>query len=73
LDECTSAVSDEVEDKLYQTCSTLGITLFTVSHRKSLRRHHDYVIAFEGGISGEWSYSKIDKDDLDTPLTKLVK
>lgn len=38
LDECTSAVSDEVEDTLYETCKKLGITLFTVSHRKSLAR-----------------------------------
>lgn len=44
LDECTSAVSDEVEDTLYETCKKLGITLFTVSHRKGLRRHHDYVL-----------------------------
>ena len=26
LDECTSAVSDEITDKLYETCHSLGIT-----------------------------------------------
>jgi len=36
LDECTSAVSADVEDNIYRRCHELGITLFTVSHRKSL-------------------------------------
>ena len=57
-----------MEDTLYETCKTLGITLFTVSHRKSLRRHHDYVLAFEGGMAGRWKWDVIDKNDLDTPL-----
>jgi ATP-binding cassette, subfamily D (ALD), member 3 len=70
LDECTSAVSDEVEDSLYQTCATLGITLFTVSHRASLRRHHDYCLSFAGGIKGEWSFEKIDPNDV-KPLTRI--
>ena len=41
LDECTSAVSVDVEDGMYQYCRTKGITLFTVSHRKSLWKHHE--------------------------------
>lgn len=41
LDECTSAVSVDVEDAMYQYCSKVGITLFTVSHRKSLWKHHE--------------------------------
>ncbi|KAM7390895.1 hypothetical protein PAMA_008883 [Pampus argenteus] len=40
LDECTSAVSVDVEDYIYSHCRTVGITLFTVSHRKSLWKHH---------------------------------
>lgn len=52
LDECTSAVSDEVEDKLYQTCKKMGITLFTVSHRKTLAKHHDFILNFDG--RGGW-------------------
>ena len=41
LDECTSAVSVDVESGMYQYCSQVGITLFTVSHRKSLWKHHE--------------------------------
>ena len=44
LDECTSAVSMDVEDKMYSQAKNLGITLITVSHRKSLWKFHDYVI-----------------------------
>jgi ATP-binding cassette subfamily D (ALD) protein 3 len=48
LDECTSAVSVDVESFMYERCRELGITLFTVSHRKSLWRHHEYVLQFDG-------------------------
>ena len=62
LDECTSAVSVDVEGFMYEHCrSALGITLFTVSHRKSLWKYHDYVLAFDG--RGHYDFSAI--EDLD--------
>jgi len=54
LDECTSAVSDEIEDKIYETCHELDITIFTVSHRKNLARHHHKVLNFDGRGGWEW-------------------
>lgn len=47
LDECTSAVSIDVEDKMYSEAKRHDITLITVSHRKSLWKFHDYVIKFK--------------------------
>eukprot|EP01100_Stratorugosa_tubuloviscum_P000005 TRINITY_DN0_c1_g1_i3.p1 TRINITY_DN0_c1_g1~~TRINITY_DN0_c1_g1_i3.p1 ORF type:complete len:725 (-),score=331.19 TRINITY_DN0_c1_g1_i3:237-2411(-) len=58
LDECTSAVSDEVEDTIYETCAELGVTLFTVSHRYYLRKYHNYLLKFEGR-EGKWEWSEV--------------
>lgn len=54
LDECTSAVSVDVEGSMYEYCRQVGITLFTVSHRKSLWSHHEYVFRFDGRGGSEF-------------------
>lgn len=59
LDECTSAVSVDVEGKMYSYCRKAGITLFTVSHRKSLWAHHDYYMQFDG--RGSYEFGPIDQ------------
>jgi ATP-binding cassette subfamily D (ALD) protein 3 len=43
LDECTSAVSVDIEGSMYRYCREVGITLFTVSHRRSLWKHHEVI------------------------------
>jgi len=58
LDECTSAVSVDVEGTMYEYCRKVGITLFTVSHRKSLWTHHEFFLRFDG--RGGYEFGKID-------------
>ena len=50
LDECTSAVSVDVEGKMYTHAKNLNITLITVSHRKTLWKFHDYILRFSGDV-----------------------
>ncbi|XP_031622800.1 ATP-binding cassette sub-family D member 3 [Contarinia nasturtii] len=59
LDECTSAVSVDVEGNMYEMCKKSGITLFTVSHRKSLWKYHEYYLQFDG--RGSYEFGRIDE------------
>lgn len=61
LDECTSAVSVDVEGAMYSHCREQNITLFTVSHRKSLWKYHEYVLRFDG--RGNYEFKKIEEAD----------
>lgn len=60
LDECTSAVSVDVEGSMYQYCKEVEITLFTVSHRKSLWVYHEYYLHMDG--RGSFDFKKIEPD-----------
>ncbi|XP_077081555.1 ATP-binding cassette sub-family D member 3b isoform X2 [Siphateles boraxobius] len=63
LDECTSAVSVDVEDFIYSHCRKVGITLFTVSHRKSLWKHHKYYLQMDG--RGNYEFKSISKETVE--------
>lgn len=55
LDECTSAVSGEVESRIFIAARALGISLFTVSHKLELmRKFHDFQLNLDG--RGGWTW-----------------
>lgn len=60
LDECTSSVTLEMERVMYDTAKELGVTLMTVSHRRSLWRYHDFILQFDG--QGGYVFTRLDAE-----------
>ncbi|KAK4190201.1 ABC transporter transmembrane region 2-domain-containing protein [Podospora australis] len=60
LDECTSSVTLDTEKVMYDNAKALGITLMTVSHRRSLWKYHTHILQFDG--QGHFVFTRLDAD-----------
>lgn len=58
LDECTSAVSPEMEQKMYENAQNLGISVISVCHRTTLWHFHNYLLKFDG--KGSYQFGEFD-------------
>ncbi|KAG0144475.1 hypothetical protein CROQUDRAFT_659907 [Cronartium quercuum f. sp. fusiforme G11] len=60
LDECTSAVTLDIERVMYEHATELGITLLTVSHRPSLWKYHRLILQYDG--QGGYCFTELDAE-----------
>jgi ABC-type uncharacterized transport system fused permease/ATPase subunit len=61
LDECTSAVSIDVEGAIYEAIKSCGVTLITVSHRPSLWHFHSHLLKYDG--NGGYSFGLMETSE----------
>lgn len=58
LDECTSAVTTDMEERFCSKVRAMGTSCITISHRPALVAFHDVVLSLDG--EGGWSVYKRD-------------
>ncbi|XP_024021422.1 ABC transporter D family member 1 isoform X1 [Morus notabilis] len=65
LDECTSAVTTDMEERFCAKVGAMGTSCITISHRPALVAFHDVVLSLDG--EGGWSvhYKRDDSPVLD--------
>lgn len=62
LDECTSTLSEDMADRVYQLCASARTTVITVSHRPKHKRFHSRILTLKG--AGHWDVAEISAEDV---------
>ncbi|XP_073155742.1 ABC transporter D family member 1 isoform X2 [Henckelia pumila] len=65
LDECTSAVTTDMEERFCAKVRAMGTSCITISHRPALVAFHDVVLSLDG--EGGWS---VHQKSLDSPAIR---
>ncbi|KAL5567415.1 hypothetical protein UlMin_030579 [Ulmus minor] len=73
LDECTSAVTTDMEERFCAKVRAMGTSCITISHRPALVAFHDVVLSLDG--EGGWSvhYKREDSPELDEVELNTIK
>lgn len=63
MDEATSAMSDDIEEKIYQLCLTRNVTMISIVHKESLKKFHKFQLKLLG--EGEWLHEPVNIEPVD--------
>ena len=72
LDECSSAISTDMERRLYRIVKELNITYITIAHRPTLRAYHTRMLAIGDGKHG-FTLSEIDTSLMASKVLAMAK
>jgi ABC-type uncharacterized transport system fused permease/ATPase subunit len=61
LDECTSGVTNDMEERFCEIVAQMGCTCITISHRPALVAFHDKVLHLDG--EGGWTLRDLEHDN----------
>ncbi|KAJ3683851.1 hypothetical protein LUZ60_014078 [Juncus effusus] len=65
LDECTSAVTTDMEERFCARVRAMGTSCITISHRPALVAFHDIVLSLDG--DGKWKVRYMRDDEMEMP------
>lgn len=71
LDECSSAITADMERRLYRICLENEVTYVTIAHRPSLQAFHDKVLAIGDGKCG-FTLSTLDNAAMKEHVKKMA-
>ena len=72
LDECTSAVTREMEQRLYSYCNSHSISYITIAHRPALQAYHRRMLSIGVGEGG-FTLSDIDQGQMSEQVRAMAK